>query len=219
MFNEIYLNNSVNFITNFVLSQTNAIFPDGNSFLNLRHSIEVTISDQIGFDKIKIWSKNPILDVMNSIQYPIFLYKLSRILFQEGDITGATKIFYLNKVLHSIDLFYEIDLKKDFLLSHSVGSVFCKATYGNYSVFYHGILVGTNNSDRPKFNDGIVMFPGSKIIGGCNIGENVVISASTMIINKDIPDNTCVFPTKGQKLIFKDLNEYYVDRYFIRDNK
>ena len=144
------------------------------------------------------------------------MYKLSRQLFLSGDIKGATKIFYLNKVLHGIDLFYEIDLKNDFLLSHCIGSVFCKARYGNFSVFYHGTLIGINNSDRPNMSDGLIMFPHSKIIGKSNIGENVVVSINTTIINADTPDNVYVFNGKGKKLVFKDLNEYYADRYFTR---
>lgn len=207
----------LNFITNFVFHQCNNIFPDGNKFQNLKSSIEEVISDSTGFDKIKMWNENPNLDIMNSIQYPIFLYKLSRKLFLSGDVKGATKIFYLNKTLHGIDLFYEIELGNNFLLSHCIGSVFCKASYGNYSVFYHGILIGKNNNDRPSLSDGLVMFPGSQIIGKSDVGENVVVSANTTIIDTNIPDNVYVFPGKGKKPILKDLNEYYADRYFIRE--
>ena len=59
------------------------------------------------------------------------------------------------------------------------------------------------------------MFPNSSIVGDCTVGKNVVISANTNIINTDIPDNVIVFPNNN-KLIFKELNEYYVDKYFIR---
>jgi len=45
------------------------------------------------------------------------------------------------------------------------------------------------------------------------------VSSNATIINKDTPDNVYVFNGKVNKLIFKDLNEYYADRYFIREFK
>ena len=102
-------------ITNYITKQIINLFPDGNIIENLDSNVLLTLNNN-DFSRIKSWVENPRLDVMNSIQYPIFLYKLSRQLFLSGDIKGATKIFYLNKVLHGIDLFYEIDLKNDFLL-------------------------------------------------------------------------------------------------------
>ena len=45
----------------------------------------------------------------------------------------------------------------------------------------------------PKMGSGITMFAGSKIIGKCRIGDNVVCSANSMIINQDIEADCIVF--------------------------
>ncbi|NLU96920.1 hypothetical protein B6N13_02275 [Marinomonas sp. UCMA 3892] len=203
-------------IVHFILRQIESFFGGSEDFLDLHYCVQKVLNNDLEFHRVKEWKDTPTLDVLNSIQYPIFLYKLSRELFLSGDVTGAKKIFYLNKVLHSIDLFYEIDLKKNFLLSHSVGSVFSKATYGDFCVYYHGILVGKNNDDRPTLNDGLVMFSGSKIVGNSTVGKNVVVSAGTVIVDQNIPDNVYVFPGKGKKPVLKELEENYTDRYFIK---
>lgn len=202
------------FITEYITKQLNNLLPDGYIIENFETHILKTLNNLM-FEKVRIWENNPELDILNSTKYPIFLYKLSRELYLNNEIKGATKIFYLNKILHSIDLFYEIDLKENFLLGHTIGSVFCKAQYGNYSIFWQNVLVGVDKNKRPQLNDGLVMFPNSSIVGDCTVGKNVVISANTNIINTDIPDNVIVFPNNN-KLIFKELNEYYVDKYFIR---
>ena len=119
------------FITEYITKQLNNLLPDGYIIENFETYILKTLNNLM-FEKVRIWENNPELDVLNSTKYPIFLYKLSRELYLNNEIKGATKIFYLNKILHSIDLFYEIDLKENFLLGHTIGSVFCKAQYGNY---------------------------------------------------------------------------------------
>lgn len=170
------------------------------------------------FLKVRIW-KDMGFNSLNSTQYPIFLYRLSQELFKANKIEIAEAAFYLNKMMHSIDLFYKINLGKEFLLGHALGSVFCNAEYGNYNVFHHNTLIGINNGIAPKIGDGVVMFSGSKVIGNCKLGNNIVLSINTSIVDMNIPDNVYVFPGKGKKPILKDLNEYYADRYFIRDIK
>ncbi len=199
-------------IVDYITKQLDNLLPDGYIIESFDIFISKTLNNLM-FEKVKIWKENPELDVLNSTKYPIFLYKLSRELYLNNEIKGATKIFYLNKILHSIDLFYEIDLKENFLLGHTINSVFCKAKYGNYSVFWQNILVGVDKNKRPQLNDGLVMFPNSSIVGDCHVGKNVVISANTNIINTNIPDNVIVF-ANNDKLVFKELNEYYAKKYF-----
>jgi len=199
-------------ISQYVSKQLNNLLPD-NYIINNLDIIILKVLNELSFNHINIWKKTPTLDTLNSMQYSIFLYKLSRQLYLINDIKGAAKIFYLNKILHSIDLFYEIDLKETFLLGHTLGSVFCKAEYGNYSVYAQNILIGVDKNKRPQLNDGLVVFSNASIIGDCKIGENVVVSANTMIKNTNIPNDVIVF-SENNMLVFKEINEYYAERYF-----
>lgn len=72
-----------------------------------------------------------------------------------------------------------------------------RAVYGNYFYFYQGCTVGGNGvigkEKYPTIGEHVTMFSDSKIIGESCIGNNVIISANTYIINADIPDNSMVF--------------------------
>lgn len=99
--------------------------------------------------------------------------------------------------MHSIDWFYTIELPIHFLCEHPLGSVLGKALYGDYLLIYQGTTVGGSIKDDtllyPKFGNNIIMFANSSVIGKCQIGENVIISAGTRIINQDVPANSIIF--------------------------
>lgn len=71
---------------------------------------------------------NPLM----SVHWMIFLYRLSNILYKNGEGVSADQVYYLNKIMHSIDWFYAIDLPIYFLCEHPLGSVLEKASYGEY---------------------------------------------------------------------------------------
>ena len=41
----------------------------------------------------------------------------------------ADKIYYLNKILHSVDIYHEVELPSTFFLEHPVGTVLGRAKY------------------------------------------------------------------------------------------
>lgn len=76
-------------------------------------------------------------------QYAIFLYILSNTVYkQDNNIPLATKIYYLNKVMHSTDLYYELELPDYWGVVHPIGSVLGRASYNNGLVFYQGCTIG-----------------------------------------------------------------------------
>lgn len=132
----------------------------------------------------------------NSDKYAIFLYYLSRVMIEKNKIDIATHIYYLNKILHSIDLFYEVEMPSIFLLVHPVGSVVGRAKYNDYFCLYQNCTIGSDThngiSHYPIFGKKIIMYAGSKVIGKCNIGNNCIFGANSFIINVDIPDDSVV---------------------------
>lgn len=133
--------------------------------------------------------------IYHSGQYCIFLYFLSRQIFLDnpGNSTLADKIYYLNKSLNGLDLFYEIKMPEAFQLDHPVGSVMGRATYGNNFTFAQLCTVGNNHGVFPTIGENVTMLSGSKILGNCIIGANVIVSANTYIKDTDIPANSLVF--------------------------
>ena len=145
-----------------------------------------------------------------SVQWMIFLYRLSHEIYKGGYINipkEADQIYYLNKVMHSNDWFYAIDLPVHFLCEHPLGSVLGRAKYGDYLFVYQGTTIGGNRSkgklSYPVLGDNVILFANSKILGNCHIGTNVVIAAGTSVINQSIPDNSIVFGSSPNIVIKK----------------
>lgn len=156
-------------------------------------------------------------EYLNSGHYATFLYYLSHALWKDGgDNVEATRVFLLNKALNGIDLFYEVEMPDVFLIGHTVGMVFAKASYGDSCVFHQGCTVGRNQGARPTLESGVIMYPHASVIGACRVRENTVVSPGVQLINTDTPGNCLVFPGDRGKPVFKEISEYYVDRYLLR---
>lgn len=154
---------------------------------------------QDGEDKINLY---------NSVMNCIFLYWLSRNLFSSGRIELADKVYYLNKSLNSVELFYQVRLPAIWSCEHPLGSVMGRACYGDYFHFYQGCTVGGNFKRDgeivyPTIGHHVKMFSDSKVLGDSHIGNNVIISANCYIKNQDVPNDTIVFG-QSPNLIFKE---------------
>jgi serine O-acetyltransferase len=92
-----------------------------------------------------------------------------------------------------------------FFLDHPVGSVLGRATYGLNFSFSQNCTVGNNKGIFPTIGKNVQMLSGSKILGRCKIGDNVIVSANTYIKDTDIPANSLVFGS-SPNLVIKIVN-------------
>lgn len=209
------------FLSGLVSSQIRTLIPDGHSpeILIKSHTQEALRRTEKCISVFKDYRAKG-FDYLISWQYATFIYFLANTIWtQTQNDDTPTRLFLLNKYLNGIDLFYKISLGEHFSLTHTLGSVFSNATYGDYGIYYHGCTVGRNNNDYPRLEDCVVLLPNSMVIGSSLIRENTVITPGVKVINTDTPGHCYVFETKSGKLKFKELDSYYVDNYFIRVNK
>lgn len=154
----------------------------------------------------KYYKKNnlPFFSPYHSGQYLTFLYFLSNTCYKKGEVQLSEKIYYLNKIMHSCDIYPAVDLPPVFFLEHPVGTVLGRASYGNNFFAMQGCTVGGNKNLYPTIGSNVKMYSNSKILGDSIIGNNVVLAANTYIKDFNVPDNKVVF---GQypNLIVKDL--------------
>lgn len=135
----------------------------------------------------------------HAIQYMIFLYYLSHDIYKNANIGQlCDKIYYLNKIFHSVDLFYAIELPAHFGAEHPLGSVMGRAKYGNGFFFYQGCTVGGTRDKEgslfyPELGEDVQMYSNSSILGNCHIGNHVKIGAGCIVKNQDVPANSIVF--------------------------
>jgi len=151
---------------------------------------------------------NTLFNPYHSVQYTIFLYFLSSEVASTGNTELADKLYYLNRAMNGLDLYYKIELPTIFFSDHPLASVLGRAKYGCYFCFQQGCTVGNNHGQYPIIGDYVRMFANSSIIGECRIGNNVFIASGSMVKDIDVPSNTIVFGQSPQ-LTFKQMPEEY----------
>lgn len=131
----------------------------------------------------------------HSGQYSIFLYFASNEIFRADPVRRqlADKVYYLNKALNGLDLFYEVEMPDIFFLDHPVGSVIGRAKIGERFTFAQNCTVGNNKGAYPTIGRNVTMMSGAKIVGSCRIGDNVICAGNSYVKDLDVPANSIVF--------------------------
>tara|TARA_Y100000591_G_scaffold331191_1_gene364313 strand:+ start:3075 stop:3710 length:636 start_codon:yes stop_codon:yes gene_type:complete len=202
-------------IENFFFKQINNFFPTKKILKKteinkeLKNSIKRSL---FCFSKIKTkYFKDNNNFFLNSEKYSIFLYFLSNELYQSKKIFSADKVYYLNKFLNGLDLFYKVQMPSIFYLVHPVGTVLGRAKYDDYFVAYQNCTVGSNKNIFPKIGKYVTMRPGSKIIGNSKIGNNCDIGINAVVLDQNIKINSIYLggpkkfqlkPNKKKKILF-----------------
>lgn len=134
-----------------------------------------------------------LFDHLNADHMAAFLYFFGNSVWQEtGDAGMPTRLFYLNKIMHGLDLFYSVRMPDVFLLVHPVGTVLGNAAYGDFFVVYQNCTVGAVTNVYPSFGTGTILYSRSSVIGDCGIGDNVVFAANSHIVNVNVPADSVV---------------------------
>ena len=151
---------------------------------------------------------------LHTTQYLIFLYYLSNTLWHEGFDELAGKVYYLNKIMNAVDIFYQVELPETFGCEHPVGSVIGRAQIGKDFYFYQNCTVGStadkdNNYIHPIIGENVCMYANSAILGNCIIGDNVNIDSGTIIKNQSVPSNSTVFGISPNLVIKNKYTKYF----------
>ncbi len=158
---------------------------------------------------------------LHSGQYTVFLCFLAKYLsLQLQNKSLADKIFYLNKIMHSIDIYHEVQLPNCIFFEHPVGSVLGRAKYSDYLCVFQNCTIGgykdikTGKINYPHLEEKIILFSGASIVGDSHIGRNSVIGGNAKVKNQNVPENSLVFG-ESPHLIIKEKDESYVDKFDI----
>lgn len=109
-------------------------------------------------------------------------YWASHCAWRSGDLEAAFHLYKNLRAEHSLEVFYEVELKRPTRFVHPLGTVLGRAEYAEHFVVYQGVSVGsTVDNERPRFTGPCVMFPHSGVIGPVTVGKNVWITAGTIV--------------------------------------
>jgi serine O-acetyltransferase len=159
--------------------------------------------------------RGPRFDHLNGDQYSMYLYLVANEAYRKENRNIAVKAYLLNKALHGLDAFYEVELPSVFWFSHAVGTVLGRAKYGNGLLVAQGCTVGNKDGGYPEFGEKVVLLANATVIGKCRIGSRVCIGAGSQIIEETIPDgSTVVGSTPNARILPKQwplLEGYFAE--------
>jgi serine O-acetyltransferase len=188
-------------LTSYVVRQLNSYFPDKSVTVQglssyVKHALE-RVEYCFSHINIKYFfdGQQTHFNHLHTDQYAMYLYFLSNTIYRlEGEPAIASKVYALNKALHAIDVFFEVELPDIFAFQHPVGTVLGRGKYSNYFYVYQRCSIGSNlKGEYPTLGEGVVMFGGSGVIGNSVVGENCWLSVGSLVMNMDVPANSIVF--------------------------
>ncbi len=187
-----------NSLASLAVAQVNNLVPDGD--LIGVDDLGAAVGGALGrlehcFSRIKnkyfFDGEAAVFSHLHGDQYAIWLYLLSNELFKQGgSVSVCSKLFLLNKSLFSCDIFYEVELPSIFLLVHPLGTVLGRGNYSDYFVAYQRCGVGSNRDVYPTFGKYVTLRPGSAVLGNSAIGENCQIATESLVLDRDLPENS-----------------------------
>lgn len=189
----------------YISGQVNNFFPDDNKvssgFLEsclpqVLKRVEFCfshISDRYFFDGERV-----LFSHLHGDQYGMFLYFLSNTLYRMGeDKSVCAKLFALNKTLHGIDAFYEVELPDIFRWVHPMGTVLGRGSYSDFFLVYQRCGIGSNKGLYPRLGKYCSMHPGSSILGDCSVGDHCELGAQSLLLDNSLEDNVLYVGTPG----------------------
>lgn len=195
----------------YVVNQVNMFFPDDKRVVEneIKQFFDLALQRvEYCFAKInnKYYSQRgvTIFNHLNGDHYAIFLYYLSSTLYKNNFTRQiCDKLFHLNRLLHGIDAFYEVELPDVFQLVHPLGTVLGRGKYSNYFIAYQRCGIGSNHDVFPVLSEYMTLRPGSSVIGNCHVGRNCEIAAGSLLLDKNLDDNTLYIGNPKQNFTYK----------------
>ena len=131
----------------------------------------------------------------------------------------ARFVLHRLKIKYGIDIPYNTAIKSGLYIGHFGGIVVnYKTVIGKNVNINQGVTIGETYGGKypgtPCIGDNVYLGPGSFVIGGITIGNNVAIGANT-VVNSSIPDNAVVVSDAGKIISFDTSKKYVVN---IADN-
>lgn len=188
-------------LAQYLARQLNTMFPDSRGIAASDiEAVLPSVLDRVEHCFAQICNKyffdgrDAVFDHLHGDQYAMFLYLVSRAVYTvNGDTNLASKVFLLNKALHGIDVFYEVELPGVFLFVHPLGTVLGRGSYSDYLLVYQCCSVGSNHDRYPKLGEYFTLRPGSAILGACDIGRNCTLAAHSLLIDDNLTSDTVYF--------------------------
>ena len=97
----------------------------------------------------------------------------------------------------AIDVGRSVSVGRGLYLPHPVGVVIgAGVELGEGVTLYQNVTLGLKNGGCPRIEDGVVVYPGSVIVGPIVVGRGAVVGANSFV-DRDVAPHTTVYGSSG----------------------
>ncbi len=142
--------------------------------------------------------KNNLFSICYDLSLELLLNKYFRTLFYfrtDGIFSKILRVFYPKQSTFIIDINTKIG--GGLVLAHPYATILNAASIGNNVYVNHLVTLGEKDNKKPTIGNNVELHANCTIIGGVNIGDNVIIGAGAVVV-KDVPENTIAVGNPAQ---------------------
>lgn len=210
-------------LSNYVARQLSCFFPDRDvSAQELSSSVSTALERlEHCFSHVRrggyFDGKQATFDHLFTDQYAAFLWFLGNSIHKSnGDRRLAIKTYALNKALHALDIFFEVEMPSIFCFQHPVGTVIGRAQLADYLFVYQNVNIGGSiDLQYPSLSEGVVLFNGATVTGATNVGPNVWMAPHANVKSGTVPGDSLVFGS-GPEVTVKKTDRSVRSHFFER---
>ena len=112
----------------------------------------------------------------------LFYYRIGRVCHLISFLAPPSDIFFICP---------NTKIGKGLNLSHCFSTVINAESIGANCSIYQDVTIGVNNGKRPVLHNSVQIFANSVVVGGIELGDNVIVGAGT-VLTKSVPANSVV---------------------------
>ncbi len=132
----------------------------------------------------------------------LVFHRLAHSLYSLGFPFFPRFISHIGRFLTGIEIHPGAVIGQGVFIDHGMGVVIGEtAIVGNYCLIYQGVTLGGTGKEsgkrHPTLGDNVVIGGGAKVLGNINIGSNVRIGASSVVL-RDVPSDCTVVGIPGR---------------------
>ncbi len=127
--------------------------------------------------------------IFNPRFLPVMLFRFSYALCRNKCRILAKFCSILNYCWFGLEIAMHCEIGPGLVLPHTIGTVIGANRIGENATILSGVVVGARSVDysyqkneRPSIGNNVFLGAGAKILGGIEIGDNVVVGANSVVV-------------------------------------
>ncbi len=170
--------------------------------------------------RVRLWLLNPEFRCVASYR----LRQAAQELYRRNRVLGLAPLVASGVLRHRVFTVRHVHLSRDAVIGpglyvmHAYGIMIGPSPIGDNCVLHQNVTIGdrvvAGDNDVPRLGNNVWIGPGATITGGITIGDDVTVSAGT-VLSKSVPDGCLVAGNPG-RVIQRDYDNGSIMNFTVR---